>query len=306
MIVSRSQRRERINSQCSGYNNHVPLAIHQSEARSILSHTSGFIAEAGFTHSLTPARNCTFACTYCYVPTMRVQAGLRRDDWVHWGQSTTFKSNAAGLAARELRPGQRIYCSPLTDPYQPAEADAEMMPRLLDALAAHPPAVLAIQTRGSLILRDVARLRAVAAVTGLRISFSLTTDRDDVRRRYEPMCSPVEERLETMRALREAGLRVHATLAPILPCDPERLAALAIEATRADLIGDPFHTRAVKRSGATTRDAAVRVSAHFDEAEWHEPEFQRGVCDRIARAAADAGYRFATGPQGFSCLSQLT
>lgn len=284
----------------------MPLAIHQSEARSILSPTSGFIAEAGFTHSLTPARNCTFACTYCYVPTMRVRAGLRRDDWIHWGHSTTFKSNAAELAARDLRPHQRIYCSPLTDPYQPAEAEAELMPGLLDAVAAHPPAVFTIQTRGSLILRDLARLRAVAAVTTLRVSFSLTTDRDEVRRRYEPMCSPVGERLDTMRALRDGGIRVHATLAPILPCDPERLAAIAIEATQADLIGDPFHTRAVKRSGATTRDAAVRVSGHFDEAQWHDPAFQSAVCDRIARAAADGGYHFATGPQGFACLSQLT
>jgi len=45
--------------------------ILHAEARSILSKTTGFIAEAGFTHSLTPARNCTFGCTYCYVPHAR-------------------------------------------------------------------------------------------------------------------------------------------------------------------------------------------------------------------------------------------
>jgi len=53
-------------------------------ARSILSPTTGFIAEAGFTHSLTPARNCTFGCTYCYVPTMRIQGGLQPEDWRRW------------------------------------------------------------------------------------------------------------------------------------------------------------------------------------------------------------------------------
>jgi DNA repair photolyase len=52
--------------------------IRSTLAKSILTKTSGFIAEAGFTHSLSPARNCTFGCTYCYVPTMGVYGGLIR------------------------------------------------------------------------------------------------------------------------------------------------------------------------------------------------------------------------------------
>src|SRR5580698_2721288 len=117
-------------------------------ARSILSATSGFIAEAGFTHSLTPARNCTFGCTYCYVPTLGIYGGLKPEDWQRWGQFTTFKSNSAELLRRELRVSQRIYCSPLVDPYQPAEAEEQMMPRILDEAIANPPRVFCIQTRG--------------------------------------------------------------------------------------------------------------------------------------------------------------
>src|ERR1700689_5243007 len=113
----------------------------EAEAKSILSTTTGFIAEAGFTHSLTPARNCTFGCTYCYVPTMRVQGGLQPEDWQRWGQFTTIKTNAAELLRRELRASQRIYCSPLVDPYQPAEAEARSMPAILEALIKTPPRV---------------------------------------------------------------------------------------------------------------------------------------------------------------------
>ena len=97
--------------------------IREAPARSILSPTSGFIREAGFTHSLSPARNCTYGCSYCYVPTMRLQGGLSKEDWENWGKFTTFKHNAAELLARELRPAQRIYCSPVVDPYQPAERE---------------------------------------------------------------------------------------------------------------------------------------------------------------------------------------
>ena len=44
----------------------LTLPIYNGEVRTILSRTSGFIARAGFTHSLNPARNCLYGCTYCY------------------------------------------------------------------------------------------------------------------------------------------------------------------------------------------------------------------------------------------------
>ena len=129
--------------------------VHYADARSILSQTSGFIAAAGFTHSLTPARNCTFGCSYCYVPTLGVFGGLKQDDWTHWGTRTTVKANAPDLLTRSLRPGQIIYCSPLVDPYQPAEAVVMMMPRLLEVLVRVPPRVFVVQTRGPLVTRDI-------------------------------------------------------------------------------------------------------------------------------------------------------
>lgn len=278
--------------------------IRFTEARTILSKTSGFIAQAGFTHSLTPARNCTFGCTYCYVPTMRVQGGLKLEDWQRWGQFTTIKSNAADLLHRELRLGQRIYCSPLVDPYQPAEAEARLMPRILEALIEAPPKVFALQTRGPLVLRDLELLRELARRTTLRVSFSVTTNREDVRRLYEPLCAPIPERLATIGVLRDAAIETYATLAPLLPCDPEKLASLAIEASGRDLIGDPLHVRSTKSRGATTREAAVRVSEKQGYECWHDPAFQDSMVVRIRAAAGKAGFAFTTGPEGFSTLAR--
>jgi DNA repair photolyase len=270
-------------------------------ARTILSPTSGFIAEAGFTHSLTPARNCTFGCTYCYVPTMRIYAGLRAEDWQHWGQFTTFKSNAPELLRRELKRDQRIYCSPLVDPYQPAEAQERLMRQILEAVIESPPRVFCLQTRGTLILRDLDLLRHIE---NLRVSFSITTDREDIRKLYEPHCSTFQERLETVRALRAAGIETYATLAPLLPCHPEKLARAAIEATGRDLIGDPLHVRSVKPRGATTREAAFRIAEAQGQREWLDAEFQARIVERIDQEARRAGFRFETGPQGFARLAQ--
>jgi DNA repair photolyase len=282
----------------------VRFQIYRAESASILSPTTGFIAQAGFTHSLSPARNCTFACTYCYVPTMRIYGGLKPDDWNNWGRFTTFKSNAPSLLRASLRPNQTIYCSPLVDPYQPAEETECMMPRLLDALIARPPRVFAIQTRGPLILRDLARLQRLAGRAALRVSFSITTDNDRVRRLYEPHCASIGERLETVRRLRDAGIAVHATLAPLLPCDPEALIGLALEATDRDIVGDPFHVRAVKKCGATTRDAGVLISRAQGFTEWHDPAFQMAIVERMRQKAAEAGRRFATGPEAFGWLAE--
>jgi DNA repair photolyase len=280
------------------------LPVGETTARRILSPVSGFLAQAGFTHSLTPARNCTYGCSYCYVPTMRIQAGLRAEDWEHWGEFTTFKKNAAELLAKELRPEQVIYCSPLVDPYQPAEMSQSIMPQILEQIYIRPPRAFVLQTRSTYVLRDLHLLRAVAEHTDLHISFSLTTNDDRIRKIFEPRCESIADRLAAMRTLREAGIHVHATLAPILPCEPPELAAMAVEATDLPIIGDPFHTRGNKPRGATTREAAFKILDHYEQPQWADVEFQRRLVEVLEHEIRIRGREFGVGPQGFSWLTQ--
>ena len=282
----------------------MPFPVFEALSTSILSPTTGFIARAGFTHSLTPARNCTFGCSYCYVPTMRIYGGLKPEDWRRWGQFTTIKTNAPDLLRKQLHGNEKIYCSPVVDPYQPVEEQIQMMPRLLDAMLERPPRVFVIQTRGPLIVRDLARLQRLAERTKLRVSFSITTNREDIRKLYEPRCASADSRLAAMRQLRAAGIATFATLAPILPCDPDELAALALEATDRDIIGDPLHVRSVKPHGATTREAALAISERKEFTAWLDPAFQAEVTARIHAAVKRAGRNFATGTEGFRWLAQ--
>jgi DNA repair photolyase len=177
-----------------------------------------------------------------------------------------------------------------------------MMPEILRAAIASPPRVFVIQTRGPLILRDVDLLRAMG--NRVRVSFSVTTDRDDVRRIFEPHCASVEERWRAVAALRDAGISVSVAMAPILPCDPEALVEKAALASNGPLIADPFHVRAVKRSGATTREAAARICERRGWSAWLDPEFQRDVLARMDRRARALGREFGYGPAGFGMLAQ--
>jgi hypothetical protein len=104
--------------------------------------------------------------------------------------------------------------------------------------------------------------------------------------------------------LREAGVPVFAALAPILPCDPERLIERALEETTNPVVADPFHVREVKRSGATTREPALGICAHYGWEEWLVPGFHRGVLERMRVVAERAGRRFGYGPPGFGMLAE--
>lgn len=229
--------------------------------------------------------------------------GLHREDWTHWGEFTTFKANAPLLAARELRASQTIYCSPLTDPYQPAEAQQALMPDILRAIIGSPPRVFVIQTRSPLILRDLDLLAAAAGVTCLRVSFSITTDQDEVRRIFEPHCAPLDERWKTVAALRAAGIETVATLAPLLPCNPEALIERALLATAGPVVADPLHVRAAKPHGAQTRNPAHAICDRHGWEQWLDPVFQERLLFKMRAAAGAKGRQFGWGPPGFSVLA---
>ena len=93
-------------------------------------------------------------------------------------------------------------------------------------------------------------------------------------------------------------------IAPILPCNPEAMAQKAIAVSDGPLIADSLHVRAVKPSGATTRDAALAICARHNWQQWLEPAFQQQVIARMAAAAKAAGREFGSGPAGFGMLAR--
>jgi hypothetical protein len=76
-----------------------------------------------------------------------------------------------------------------------------------------------------------------------------------------------------------------------------------MHATPNPIVCDALHTRALKPRGATTREAAMRISERLGLAHWHDPEFQRFTTARMAARAETAGRVFATGPAAFRLLT---
>jgi DNA repair photolyase len=237
------------------------------DARSILTRTSGFLA--GFTHSLQPYVGCEFTCAYCYVRELAVQrANPHRLAWGEWIEP---KRNAPALLARAAERGAlgaaRIFCSSATDPYTPLERSFRLTRGCLEVLAAHPPAALVLQTRSPLAERD---LDVLARIPTALLSVTLTTDDERVRRLLEPDSPSIARRVALLGAARAAGVRTQAALAPLLPCDAERLAALVGPVADRVLVDDFF--RGDGAGGRRSAAALARLRAEGFGA-WTEPGY---------------------------------
>jgi DNA repair photolyase len=237
------------------------------EVARILTPTGGYLR--GFTHSLQPYVGCEFACAYCYVRELSVQRA--NPFGLPWSQWLAPKTNAAERLAREVArlpiEAATIFCSSATDPYTPAERRFAITRACLEVLVAHPPALLVVQTRSPLVVRDADLL---ARIPSARASLSITTDDERVRRLVEPNAPGLGLRIEALAKLRVAGVATQAAVAPLLPCDAARLARLLEPVADRVVIDDFF--RGDGAGGRRSR-AAIAMLRAAGLGAWTEPGY---------------------------------
>lgn len=205
------------------------IQVHDIEARSILTETAGFtsveVPGTGFHYSLNPYRGCAFNCSYCYAPAFVFDDVARRN----WGRWVKVKANAVELLEKAGKRGKlrnkNVYMSTVTDPYQPIERKLELTRGCVSTLLQYPPRLLTVQTRSPLVVRDIDLFQQMTPGR-IAVCMSITTDDEAVRRVFEPSCAPIKARLEAIRTIRQAGIPTQASIAPLLPCNAERLAEL--------------------------------------------------------------------------------
>lgn len=201
-----------------------------------LTPTSGYLQ--GYTHTLNPYVGCSFGCTYCYV--RRMPVGLFRNE--PWGSWVDNKNAEPGQLQRELANARRkgpvtIFFSSATDPYQPLEATARITRSLLEVIAIEPPDYVLLQTRSPLVVRDIDVL--VQLQGRLRVSMTIETDLDAVRRVLTPAAPPLAARLNALKQLREAGIDTQVAVSPIAPHSTD-FTRLVAEAAPRVVVDDYF------------------------------------------------------------------
>ncbi|MFC3799622.1 radical SAM protein [Cohnella sp. GCM10012308] len=236
----------------------------------------GFLED--YTHTLNPYGGCAFGCTYCYVRGMPV-AAFREEAWGTW---VDVKQGAGELLRRELARAAakgpvRIFMSSSTDPYQPAEYREQVTRSLLEAMAEMPPDFLLVQTRSPLVTRDIDLLLRMGS--RVRVSMTIETDLEAVRRVFSPAAPPIAARLKALARLKEAGVPVQAAVAPVLPSS-ERLPALLRPVTDRVVIDD--YEMGDGSGGRRTRRLGLEpMYAQLGMTEWYSPHSWRIVYDRL-------------------------
>ena len=171
-----------------------------------------------FTWTINPYRGCEFGCRYCYARYTHEFMEMR--DGMEFEQKIYVKQHAAGLLRHELRrvkPGESIALGTATDPYQPAERRYEVTRGILEEFSLHRGYELGIVTKSDMVVRDLDLLQRVAQSNKLSIHVTITTLDINLARILEPRAPRPDLRIDAVRTLAKAGLRVGISCSPVVP-----------------------------------------------------------------------------------------
>ncbi len=167
----------------------------------------------GLDYSINPYFGCEHGCIYCY----SMKYFITRKIPHQWGRYVELKSNLTTLLSRQLEKipeGSTLGLGTATDPYQPAEATHRITRRALSILLARRDLRINIQTKSTLVLRDMELVKKHGSMS---LGFTILTTNDAMAKVLEPRASPPSKRLEVLRRFSEEGVDTWIFIGPILP-----------------------------------------------------------------------------------------
>jgi DNA repair photolyase len=192
-------------------------------------------------YCVNPYTGCEVGCVYCYAALfMRRYSGHSEP----WGEFVDAKVNAPALLAKQILRAKRgtIWFASVCDPYQPLEERLGLTRRCLEVLAGGDFPV-EVQTKSARVRRDLDVIRRIPEA---EVGFTVATEDETIARMFERRASPVGERIEVLREFKAAGVRTFAMAGPLLPGNPERLAARLAGAVERVIIDRMNYVPAVK------------------------------------------------------------
>jgi len=171
-----------------------------------------------FNWSINPYQGCEHGCVYCYA----------RNSHEYWGYNAGLDFERVILIKQKVRElvhkklssktwkPALVVLSGNTDCYQPIERKKQLTRQVLQTFLDHRHPIGVI-TKNAMIQRDVDVLKELAARNLLRVTISITTLNESLRRKLEPRTASVKQRLKTVELLSKAGIPVRVNAAPIIP-----------------------------------------------------------------------------------------
>jgi len=265
-----------------------------------------------FEWTINPYRGCEFACKYCYA---RYTHEYMELDGSEFEKKIYVKKDAAPLLASDIsrkysyaseRSGgekpEHIAIGTATDPYQPAEREHGVTRACLEELAKREGLSVSVITKSNQIVRDIDLFKQIAERSELSLNITITTLRPRLARLLEPRAPRPDLRLAAVRELREAGLAVGVSAAPLIPGITDREGDLEAVAEAAREAGAQWFWSGVlflmpssaKQFLPFVREKFPRLAKLYED--WYRkngyaPEqYRRKAAERVARIRQKYGF----------------
>ena len=190
--------------------------IIEERVKSILS--SNDSPDISFDLSINPYRGCEHGCVYCFArPT---HSYLNMSPGLDFETRIIAKVNAAerlreAFAGRSYRP-LLLNIGSATDAYQPIERKLLITRAVIEVLSdcAHP---FSLVSKSSGVERDLDLIAPMAAQHLAAVYISVTSLDAGLSRILEPRAVSPQRRLQTIKALADAGVPVGVSMSPVIP-----------------------------------------------------------------------------------------
>lgn len=174
--------------------------------------------DVGMDWSINPYQGCEHGCVYCYA----------RNSHQYWGFSAGLdfeskiivKRNAAELLRKRFDKadwkGEAIALSGNTDCYQPLEKKFKLTRNILEVCLEYGNPV-GVLTKNALVIRDTDILKELAQKNLVRVMFTITSLREELRLKLEPRTATYKSRLQALEKLSKLGIPCGIMAGPIIP-----------------------------------------------------------------------------------------
>lgn len=157
---------------------------------------------------INPYVGCPNKCLYCYAAYM---VGFSKH-FEPWGDFLDVKQTRKRINIFKLK-HKKLMIGTVTDPYNKYEETYKITRKIMEQLVCAETHI-SVVTKSKLVLRDIDLFKKMKNV---EIVISLSILDESIRKNLELKSSTVAERLETLKILRENGIRTVVFVAPIIP-----------------------------------------------------------------------------------------
>lgn len=163
---------------------------------------------------------CNHGCQYCYAPLIRYKSREVYCSDVH-GRRDIIHQLRRDCRNNEYSPSQVLLCF-MGDPYCTLDETEKLTRSALELLLEYHIPAAVLTKGGKRALRDIDILQQFGVHA--KIGATMTFLDDDLSKEWEPGAATGQERIETLRKQKAAGLKTWASFEPVI--DPAQSLAL--------------------------------------------------------------------------------